>query len=187
MSGFIKIPGYPEYGINAQGDVYSFRTQKVLRQWENNRGRLLVTFSIRGNRKHFQVSRLMGVVYLGLESLDSCEEVDHINNHIQNNTAPNLQALTKEEHALKTYGNKKEKAQCRVCEKTLSKSHCLVCRECWIKANTSSVTLEEIVYWVTNYSWTRAAKELGLSDNGLRKRYRSLSGKDPKLINKDNV
>lgn len=186
VNNFIKIPEYPEYGINEKGEVYSFRTQKVLRTWKNNKGRVLVTFSIDGSRKHFLVSRLMGVVFKGLGSLDSSKEVDHINENPQDNKASNLQVLTKEEHLLKTYGVIK-KAYCIECNKLLSKSYTKTCRECYLKNNTSGITLEEIIHWVVNYSWVRASKELGLSDNGLRKRYKSLSGKDPKLIKQDNI
>lgn len=46
----------------------------------------------------------------------------------------------------------------------------------------NAITVKDIEYWVINFSWTRASKELGLSDNGLRKRYTKLTGKSPKEI-----
>lgn len=52
----------------------------------------------------------------------------------------------------------------------------------FVEKKTIEISAEEIEYWVTNFSWTRASKELGLSDNGLRKRYTKLTGNSPKSL-----
>lgn len=56
------------------------------------------------------------------------------------------------------------------------------CSEITVKPEKIEISAEEIEYWVLNFSWTRASKELGLSDNGLRKRYTKLTGLNPKTI-----
>lgn len=74
---------------------------------------------------------------------------------------------------------------CPVCNNTYSptNSNRIYCSvKCSQSVYKVDISLEDIVYWVTNYSWVRAGKELGISDNGLRKKYKKLSGLDPKLI-----
>jgi hypothetical protein len=99
--------------------------------------------------------------------LDSDLEVDHIDTNPTNNNIKNLQALSKEDHLDKTLS-----------DKGWSRRLPSLPRELKYK----DITAEEIEYWVTNFSWVRAGKELGLSDNGLRKRYKLLTGKCPKTI-----
>ncbi|MFP9058711.1 hypothetical protein, partial [Enterococcus faecalis] len=70
------------------------------------------------------------------------------------------------------------------CEISSRATHCKSCTPKGITINPD-ITVEQIEYWVSKYSWIRASKELGLSDTGLRKRYKSLTGKDPKSIKKN--
>ncbi|MFP9167075.1 hypothetical protein ACLI1Y_17120, partial [Enterococcus faecalis] len=79
---------------------------------------------------------------------------------------------TKQDHRIKTTverghtigGNK-----CPYCNKQINSSS-KTCFDCKPKSSPD-ITAEQIEYWVINYSWVKASKELVLSDNGLRKRY----------------
>lgn len=165
----VDIPGILGYRISDRGEVYSDKSNKFLSLWINNRGRVLVTFSINGSNKHYLVSRLVAFSFGLMDSLENDLEVDHKDTNPLNNSLKNLQVLTPEKHLLKTLKDRGFKKR----NKEKFKS---------FELKNSSITVEDIEYWVIKFSWVRAAKELGLSDNGLRKRYKLLSGKDPKNI-----
>lgn len=113
---------------------------------------------------------------------------DHYNNEWDNLAllCPNCHALTPT-HAGKNIGRYTEKVvnTCAICHCEISPkaTHCKSCTPKELTINPD-ITAEQIEYWVSKYSWVRASKELGLSDTGLRKRYKSLTGKDPKSIKK---
>lgn len=81
-----------------------------------------------------------------------------------------------------------ENKTCKNCNKEYKPSKstqkfCSVtCSTNYSRKNSHHITAELIEYWVRKYSWTRASKELGLSDNGLRKKYKMLTGLNPKDI-----
>ncbi len=182
---FLEIPEYPEYSINTLGQVLSSKSGNILIHHTNSSGYLYVSLWIDGRNKNLLVHRLLARVFKDLPSLDSDLEVDHKDRNKTNIELNNLVVLTKEEHNLKTlkdlgYISKLDRC-CEVCGVQISKNATL-CREHSNPTKNPQITIEEIEYWVRNYSWVRAGKELGLSDNGLRKRYKSLSGKDPKNI-----
>jgi len=174
------IPEFPDYEVSEDGKVWSNKSNKFLSLWANNRGRLLATLSIEGSNKHFQVSRLVAYVYGLIPNLLSDLEVDHIDTNCTNNNLANLQALTAKEHLDKSIaeqGFSKRDKQCASCGNLLTASDpkTSFCRSC-MPSKSPNITAEAIEHWVTNFSWSRAAKELGLSDNGLRKRYKNLTG-----------
>ncbi len=125
---------------------------------------------------------------MGLD-LTSNIEVDHKDRNKLNNSIDNLQLLAKDQHVLKTIEERgltvRNTKYCSCgSEKTFGQT---LCAKCVVKPTTKlGTTVEAIESWVTNSSWVRASKELGLSDNGLRKRYRTLTGKDPKRLTKHN-
>ena len=189
---FKTIPGWELYEISELGEVYSHRVGRLLAPQLNTADYWFITLTDDyGNLKRFLIHRLLAFVFKDLPSLDSELEVDHNDGNKGNNSLPNLIVRTKEDHRKKTLearghmvytkqdgicvcGNKKERRAtlCEVCFNTNRP-----------KVNPT-ITAEQIEYWVSNFSWVRAGKELGLSDNGLRKRYKSLTGKDPKTIKK---
>lgn len=179
------IPEYPEYFITENGEVYSTKVNRNLSIQLNTSGYPFFTIQDGGKSKHLLLHRVLARVYKNLPSLDSDLEVDHDDRNKLNFTLNNLIVRTKAEHIEKTIeerglvigGN-----SCPTCGKRI-KSTAKTCREHQPKANPE-ITSEQIEYWVSNHSWLRASKELGLSDVGLRKRYKSLTGKDPKSIQK---
>lgn len=186
LEGFIPIPEHPDYLISRDGRVFSTRTNKFLSIRKNNRGYLY--FGVNGSNTNVLLSRALARVYGDLPSLDSGLEVDHDDNDKENNDLENLVVRSKDEHCLKTTLERGftpvAKAYCAVCSVTITPG-AKYCREHYKESlYTSEISPESIEFWVSKYSWVRAAKELGMSDNGLRKRYRSLTGKDPKSIRK---
>lgn len=178
------IEGFEKYQINERGEIYSFHVNRLIKPQINPKGYKFVRFHKEGKQHHFLLHRLLAFVYLNLPSLDSELEVDHIDGDIKNYRLDNLQVLTYEEHKLKTYGpHWNENRNCSSCQAKLSEYNTSgLCKTCYNDRDINNISIESIEYWVRNHSWVRAAKELGLTDNGLRKRYKKLSGKDPKLI-----
>lgn len=186
---FTPIPGFEDYLINRKGEVFSKKVNRLLTPQKNQNGYSFIRLHKDKKQYSFLVHRLLAFVYLNLESLGSELEVDHKDSNINNNSIDNLQVLTKEEHLIKTHGEwRRQKTRKCSCGNNLSEfntsGNCITCinRQ---KLN-DGVTAELIEYWVINYSWVRASKELGLSDNGLRKRYTRLTGKSHKNI-KDSL
>lgn len=175
MTELKDIPGFENYQISIDGKIYSKNVNRNLKSFSNNRGRAVVRLHKDGKAYPLLVHRLLAFVYLDLPSLDSPLEVDHIDGDCTNNTLSNLQVLTRHEHELKTYGSTPSCKNCGIKIKSNNKTGmCLSCLTS-IKLD-DGITVDNIVYWVTNYSWVRASKELGLSDVGLRKRFTKLSG-----------
>lgn len=186
---YTPIPGWEEYEISKEGLVYSHKVGRLLTNSINTNGYYFITLTDSFSRqKRYLIHRLLAFVYLNLPDLESELEVDHNDGDKQNNTLSNLIVRTREEHLCKTLKSRgfsritREDTTCS-CGKVKSKD-ALTCLDCYtnnIKVN-KEITIEQIEYWVINFSWVRAGKELGLSDNGLRKRYKTLSGKDPKSL-----
>lgn len=193
MEEFIPIPEYPQYLISRDGRLYSTKTNKLLTLFLNNRNYPYYSLCIDGKTKNLLVSRILAYVFKDLPSLDSDLEVDHNDGNTLNFELSNLIVRTTQEHITKTLEQrglrKTRESFCAICSKKLDITNSSgLCNSHYQESlrNTGvknpEITSEQIEYWVKNFSWVRAAKELGYSDNGLRKRYRSLTGKDPKSI-----
>lgn len=186
---FIKIPGYEEYLINSIGEIFSTKVNRLLTIHTNTKKYKYVTFSINGKNKNILLHRLVAFVFMDLPSLDSTLEVDHIDRDRSNNSIENLQVLDKDTHFLKSLSDrgfsKRDTRFCKECDRPIDhENKSGLCLEHYSANIPKNISIEEIEYWVTNFSWARAGKELGMSDNGLRKRYSKLTGKDPKSLNK---
>ena len=187
LENFKEIPEYPNYLISPIGEVYSKLSNKLLSIRTNTTG--YKYFGVEGGTKNILLSRALARVYKNLPSLDSDLEVDHDDTDISNNELDNLIVRSKQEHYEKTCIDRgislPKPSFCKVCGiKIASKSIYCLKHYSETKVKDIDITAEQIEYWVSKYSWVRAAKELGYSDNGLRKRYKALTGKDPKSINK---
>ena len=188
MKGFITIPEFPEYSVSETGEVFSSKSNRLLKIQRNSNGYPYVTFTYHYKRYQILIHRLLAYMFKDLPSLDSELEVDHDNRDVLDFTLDNLVVMTKEQHRQKTTlerGHTIGGTKCTICSIKISSGrvYCASCSPAK-KITSPEISPESIEYWVSNYSWVRAAKELGLSDNGLRKRYKSLTGKDPKTIKK---
>lgn len=180
-----ELPEYPEYLLSKSGDVYSTKSNRLLKIRVGSTGYPFFSVHVMGKQKHISLHRALCRVYKNLPSLESELEVDHKDTDKLNFSLANLVVMTKEEHREKTTTDRgetsSEESFCKDCgNKTTNDA--LRCRPCYKKSVTKDISVDDIVYWVTNYSWVRAGKELGMSDNGLRKKYKALTGKDPKQI-----
>jgi hypothetical protein len=183
MNEFTKIPNFEQYSINKAGEIFSDKVDRLLKAQRNQRGYEFIRLHENGNQYSFLVHRLLALVFLDLTSLDSPMEVHHIDGNIYNNQLSNLEVLSSEEHLAKTHGQLKLQSNCCCGVKLSEHNSSGKCITCYNKYRVDDgITIDLIEYWVKNYSWVRASKELGLSDNGLRKRYNKLTGLNPKLI-----
>ena len=186
---FKTIPEFPEYKINENGDIWSTYTNKIISPYSSKKGYLLYSLTKDSLVHTRSMHRLLARVFLDLPSLDSELEVDHIDNNPSNNSLNNLKVLTKDEHLTKTLKNRGfNKSVIKYCPgigcgKILNpgRNYCINCSK-FHKPKNINITEKDIEELVTSTSWSNAAKVFGYSDNGLRKRYKSLSGKDPKEL-----
>lgn len=195
LSDFKPIPEHPSYLIAKDGRVWSTKSNKLLSSYINNKGYRRVGFTENNVVKQYLLHRLLARVYLGLPSLDSELEVDHIDADTANNELENLQVLNKQTHMDKTCEDRgfirHENTCCIDCGISLPDHRATRCKSCSINfySKTSGLTENLIVEAVTKTgSWVKAAKLFNISDNGLRKAYKRLSGgKDPKLLKSNNA
>lgn len=180
------IPEFPLYSISEDGKVWSTYSNKFLSSYINNDGYPCYKLHKNGVQYTQLIHRLLARVYKDLPSLDSDLEVDHKDTNILNYALENIQVLSKEDHRKKTLLDNGYTAYNKVCPTCSGYKDpgAIQCKGCssLSQVKNKDVTAEQIEYWVSKYSWVRAAKEFGYSDNGLRKRYKSLTGKDPKTI-----
>lgn len=182
---FKPIPEFPEYSISEDGEVYSSISKRRLSIRTNTTG--YKYFSVDNGNKNILLSRALARVFLDLPSIYSELEVDHIDRDKSNNSLDNLQVLTKAEHIDKTVRDKgltrhAVQSVCKVCGIPITQT-AKFCRSHYIlDISSNHIRIEDIEYWVKEYSWVRAGKELGMSDNGLRKYYKRITGKDPKQL-----
>jgi hypothetical protein len=98
---YIKIPGFNgEYGISKDGEVYSFKTFRVLKSYPNKyrRGYVYIILSLNGKPKTCKVHRLVALTYIPNPSGKEC--VNHINGNVQDNSVDNLEWCTVKENNL---------------------------------------------------------------------------------------
>jgi hypothetical protein len=184
MTDLVPIPGYDRYRISKDGRIWSSKSNRFLKgSSKNSRGYLFVGLTENNKTKFFLTHRLLAFVFLDLPSLESDLEVDHIDGNKTNNSLNNLQVLSKEAHLLKTNGASLYCSKCNINKIQKSRNKTGLCRNCL--DNKSNITLDQIVHSVLTHNWSGAAKILGMSDNGLRKRYKKLSGLDPKNIKRE--
>ena len=150
----------------------------------------MIRLSKAGKSRNIRLHRLLAFVFLNLDSLEDEREVHHKDGNILNYSLDNLQVVSFLEHREITTLYKPR--YCSSCGKNITQDNvsgkCGSCKPIAIK--NTEITVEDIVYWVTKHSWVRAGKELGLSDNGLRKRFTQLTGlshKDIKLVSEGSV
>lgn len=186
---FIEIPELQGYYINRAGAVFSTKSNKLLKPYLEKSGYYRYYFNVDNVQIKVLLHRLLANVFLNLPSIYSELEVDHIDTNRTNNAICNLQVLTKQDHFAKTchdngmvQHNYTYSIVCSVCGgpkcKSPIDSTCTFCYHTGRRKGWSD-DKEEIRNLVNATSWTHAAKFYGISDNGLRKRYKSLGG-DPK-------
>ena len=91
------IPENPGYFATNDGQIYSLKTNKSLKKWQNHRGYELVKLSVNGKTKTHLVHRLIAAAFLGPSDLS----VDHVNFVKNDNRLENLRYVSaKENHRM---------------------------------------------------------------------------------------
>lgn len=180
MEELKEIPGIPNYLVTESGKVWSEKTSKWLQPYLTDNGYLRITFQVGNKQVRVLQHRLLAFIFLDLEDLfDTSLEVHHLNENTLDNRLVNLKVLTAEEH--RSIHSRLVDKFCDKCGKKMNRqsttSRCIPCTH----KKTLSITLEQVLdALATHNSWLAASKSLGISDNGLRKKYKSLSGNDVK-------
>lgn len=92
------IPGYEGYyRVSRDGEIFSIRRNKLLRQRKTDDGYLRVTLTVNYTGKGYMVHRLVMMAFIGTRPAD--KEVNHINGNKADNRRENLEYLTRLEHA----------------------------------------------------------------------------------------
>lgn len=95
------LKDYPDYGIDVEGNVYSFkykRTKKLSPGWKKrDHGYRCVSLTHKnGSRKNFLVHRLVAIAFIPTE--DITLEVNHINRNSSDNRLENLEWMSRTEN-----------------------------------------------------------------------------------------
>lgn len=124
-------------------------------------------------------------------SIDSDEDVHHLDLDRSNNSPSNLIILSKKSHGklhkwidkgafISVNSDTRKCRRCNVCEKPLKlKQKCYCSEYCMLsdkKIKLEGVPLEDILGKLTHKSFVAVGKEYGISDNGLRKHLKTKHG-----------
>ena len=87
--GYRKIDGFKNYWINAEGNIYSTHSKKLMRYQPTSEDRLSIQLSVEGKTKTFLVHRLVAQYFV--EKFDDNDNsVGHHDKNYTNNRADNL-------------------------------------------------------------------------------------------------
>lgn len=90
------IKDFPDYSINEKGEVYSERSQKKLKPWEQPNGYLIVRLSKNGRVFPRYIHRLVGETFL--ENPNFLSEINHKDANRKNNNVKNLEWVSRSEN-----------------------------------------------------------------------------------------
>lgn len=91
------IPGWEGlYACDTKGQIYSYRSNKILSPSKSKRGYLHVTFVKDNKRYDYRVHRLIAMTFL--ENVENKAQVNHIDGNKLNNYLSNLEWVTAEEN-----------------------------------------------------------------------------------------
>lgn len=91
---FKILPDFPQYKIYSNGTIWSDYYKKFLVPEIDEKGYHRVVFYNNGNRKHFQVHRL--VAFLFLDNPNNLSDVNHKDENKNNNDVSNLEWCDKQ-------------------------------------------------------------------------------------------
>lgn len=107
-----------DYAVSRNGEVFSLKSNKPLRQVDNGHGYKTVCLCIGGKPKKYYVHRLVAIAYL--PNPFQYPEINHLDENRGNNCADNLEWCTAKYN--KNYGRRAEKF-------SRSRGHPVVCVE----------------------------------------------------------
>lgn len=124
----LKIKDFEDYTIDEQGNIFSIRKNKYLKQTVNKYGYCKVTLQKNKYKKTFSVHRLVAQVYL--KNYSDKLQVNHINGIKTDNRVQNLEMVTPKENMQKAveiglFDNAKNISKQNAIKNNLSKYHIL--------------------------------------------------------------
>jgi hypothetical protein len=97
------IPGFPNYSITEDGNVWSHNYNRWIKGHKNWAGYIRVTLSNNGKAKAYSVHRLVAITYI--ENLYNKEYINHINGIKDDNRVSNLEWSTPTENTRHSWAN----------------------------------------------------------------------------------
>lgn len=101
MTTFCIIQGFPNYGINENGFIKNFKTDKILKPMNHSAGYLAICLYENKKPKRFLIHRLVANAFL--PNPENKKEVNHINGNKKDNRLENLEWCTSSENRLHSY------------------------------------------------------------------------------------
>lgn len=101
---FFPHPFYRDYYSSKEGEIYSKKSNKILKLQKRPKGYLFFTISNKSEIKQYSVHRYVYECFYGIIPKD--KQIDHIDNNKINNNINNLQLLSQKENHNKS--NNKE-------------------------------------------------------------------------------
>ena len=99
-----RIKGFDEYRISSIGDVYSLKSNKVLRQQLSHNGYLRVCLYDKNYKQHTEIAhRLVGFNFL--KSINGKNQINHKNGIKTDNNVENLEWVTSKENITHSWKN----------------------------------------------------------------------------------
>lgn len=104
-----QIKDFPDYYITPEGQIFSTKTGKWLKQWRISSGYMRVDISIKGRstRKQARVHRLVAEAFL--PRVEGKSHINHLNGDKSDNRVENLEWCTNAENARHAAENRRVK------------------------------------------------------------------------------
>ena len=89
---FVPICGFSDYGVNRNGEVFSFKNNMLMKQSDSVKGYKQVCFTVNGRKITKRVHRLVAETFL--DNPENKREVNHKDGNKENNSLENLEWIT---------------------------------------------------------------------------------------------
>jgi len=143
-NNMIPIPGFEDYLINQNGDIYSTKTNKFLKPWLDSKGYLQIQLFKNGSKYCFKVHRLVAKVFI--PNPLHLPEINHKDENKQNPKLTNLEWCTTKYNS--NYGTRGE----RISKKNRMNPH---------KCRKIIVQLDPDFHVIREYSAIEKVKDFG--------------------------
>ena len=114
INSFKPIKNYEDYLVNENGDIFSKKSNKLLKPRESKNGYLYVILYTNGKPKTLKIHRLVAMTFLN--NSNNLPQVNHIDGNKLNNNVDNLEwctATQNNKHAWKLGSNENTRAAAR--------------------------------------------------------------------------